>query len=355
VKKIDVTFDDTIASPTVAIIILNWNGGSDTYSCLESLSRLKYPNISVLLVDNGSTDESLTTIRGHNWPFSLRIIENNANLGFAEGNNVGIRAALEVGAEFVMLLNNDTEIAPDCIDRLLEAAKTHPDTGIYGPCIFYSDPADRIWFKGAEWNSKDLRFDFPGQGQKESTLPSEPIETDYVCGAAMLFRSEVARKVGLFDPRFFLVYEESDWCFTARRAGYRCLTVPSAKIWHKIGSSFGSEEAPLRTYFSTRNRLLWIEKNCSREELYCAVSATRRSLRPPLNLSGFTDASLAKRIAWSLREYLQTRRRYNADAHMQVRRIAYRDYVARRFGNCPDTVRDLNAAWAARHQASQEV
>jgi GT2 family glycosyltransferase len=333
------------SAPLISVVILNWNGADDTLACLDSLATLTYPNFTVLLVDNGSTDDSLQRVLANNWAFSLYIIENGANLGFAEGNNVGIRAALESGADFVMLLNNDTEIAPDCLDRLMDVAAAYPEAGVLGPRIFYMDPPDVAWFDRAVWNPASLCFDFPGQGEKESALSADPAETEYVCGAAMLFRAEVAKKIGLLDSRFFLVYEESDWGFAARRAGYKCLTVPAAKVWHKIGASFGSEESPLRAYFSARNHLLWVEKNRGKDELLRDVRNVLTSLSPHLGLSPET-APLHKRLVWGLREFACNWQRLAANPHAQARRRGLRDYLLRRFGDCPDEIRALSTAWA---------
>lgn len=341
--------------PKIGIVILNWNGGADTLHCLTSLRELSYPNFVVLLVDNGSTDDSLRAVREAAWNFPLQIIENHANLGFAEGNNVGIRAALEAKADFVMLLNNDTETAPDCLDELIAAAAAHPEAGVFGPRIFYMDRRDVVWFDRAVWNVDAQRFDFPGQDVREESLPSAPSDTEYVCGAAMLFRAEVAQKIGLLDGRFFLVYEESDWCFAARRAGHACLVVPAAKIWHKVGASFGSEESPLRAYFSTRNRLLWLEKNRPREELLRALAATDRSLKARLSLAAAQRGSWLKRLVWALRAYLHNRRRLNSDVQVRARRMAYRDFLKRRFGDCPDAVRRLSAEWSARRRAAGDA
>ncbi len=334
--------------PAITIVILNWNGGEDTYSCLDSLQEVTYSNFVVLLVDNGSTDDSLERVCASKYKYPLTLIKNGSNLGFAEGNNVGIRAALDAGADFIMLLNNDTVMAPDCLARLMDVAANTPDAGVLGPRIFYMDPPDVAWFDRGVWNPETLRFDFPGQGDREADLSTDPVETDYVCGAAMLFRSDVARRIGLLDSRFFLVYEESDWGFAARRAGYKCLTVPAAKIWHKIGASFGSEESPLRSYFTARNHLLWVEKNRGKDELLRVLRNTLMSVLPHPGLSVNT-VPLFKRIFWGLKEFIHDWRRLSADARIRARRCGLRDFILRRFGDCPDEIRALSAAWVRAH------
>ena len=123
--------------------------------------------------------------------------------------------------------------------------------------------------------------------------------TEYVCGAALFFRAAVARKIGLLDERFFLVYEDSDWCFRARRAGFACVSVPKARVWHKVGTSFGSESSPLRTYFSTRNKLLWTEKNVSRREWWDILRAALRRLYPGFALDRKACVPAHKALLWA--------------------------------------------------------
>lgn len=334
------------ATPKTAIVVLNWNGKADTLACLDSLRQMDYPAHRVIVVDNGSSDDSVAAIReAHPW---VHLIENGANLGFAGGNNVGIRAALETDTEFVMLLNNDTLIAPDCIDHLVEAAQAHRDVGILGARIFYMESPDVVWFDRAVWNRETLRFDFPGQGETETKLSEQPLETEYVCGAAMFFRAEVARRIGLLDKRFFLVYEESDWCFTARDAGYRCLTIPKARVWHRVGASFGSEQSPLRAYFTARNRLLWMEKNRTSGELLRALWQSALGLLPPLLPGSDTTFPLIKRLAWWPSEVVRNLARLNANPVVIARRLGIAHYLLRRFGDCPPQVRSLTKAWASK-------
>ncbi len=335
-------------APRVVIVILNWNGKEDTLECLASVGRLQYPNHHVLVVDNGSADGSIEAIASA-YPH-VTVVPTGANLGFAEGNNVGIRAALDTGAAYVMLLNNDTEIAPDCLDHLLAVFQERPGAGVIGPRVFYMHERSRIWFEEAKWSSEKADFIYPGQGKDNAELPQEPHDTEYVCGAAMMFRAEVARNIGLLDPRFFLVYEESDWCFRARRAGYQCLTVPKARIWHKIGTSFGGEESPLRTYFAVRNRLLWLEKNQPRRIVLKVVLGEIAQLTKEytMNIWRWLKSTLTRdffrQVYWS---FQNSRWRVRVLGHVLAARwIGVWDYVFRRFGNCPDAIRSINASWA---------
>jgi GT2 family glycosyltransferase len=325
--------------PKITIIILNWNGKEDTLECLESVRNIDYPNYDIIVVDNGSTDGSLAEIRKQD--SEVNILETGKNLGFAEGNNVGLRFALAKGAEFVFLLNNDTIVDPSILRAFLEAVHLYPDTGIFGAKIyFYSDP-DKIWYAGAKWIHEDYSFIHCGYGKKDADNFEEIIETDYATGCALFAKVKVFDKVGFLDSKFFLTYEESDFCFRARRTGYKCLFVPKAKVWHKISASFGGQKSPLFSYFMARNRLLWAKRNLSFKQRFDMYKKTYKDLLPRLNLHGSEAHSLPKKLYWALlqyrREFLE---RYN-DPFYKARLWGVRDYFLGRFGDCPKTVREL--------------
>ncbi len=323
-----------INSSSVSIIVLNWNGAEDTLVCLVSLCSLTHPDYDVIVVDNGSTDGSVHQIKT-NFP-DLTVIETGQNLGYAEGNNVGIRYALEHDAEFILLLNNDTTVAPDLLDQLINAATQNSDAGVFGATLFYMDKPDTVWFAGAQWNTKTLTFDYPYQDQ---TLPDNPsTATDYACGAALFFRAEVARSIGLLDDRFFLVWEESDWCLRATRAGYECALVPSAYVWHKVGASFAGESSPLREYFDFRNRLLWVEKNLPLKNLLLLLQKSFRSFLPKLSISNFENAPFIKRLVWAIISW----KNMWFSPILCANRRGVMDYFLRNFGDCPESIRVLN-------------
>ena len=206
--------------PSVWVVVLNWNGLADTLVCLASLRRLRYTGTRVVVVDNGSTDGSVAAIRRDPANDGVEIVEANSNLGYAGGNNLGIRHALDRGADFVLVLNNDTTVDPMLLDELLAAANRQPDAGCFGPWIYYMHDQERLWFTRSDWDPAKSAFTAPGKGCLASELSSAPAATDYVCGAALFFRAAVVRQIGLLDERFFLVYEDNDWCFRARRAGF---------------------------------------------------------------------------------------------------------------------------------------
>ena len=185
-----------ISLPSVWIVVLNWNGLTDTLACLASLRRLQYTAHRVVVVDNGSTDGSTDAIRRDSANDGIEMIEAKGNLGYAGGNNLGIRHALDRGADFILVLNNDTTVDPMLLDELLAAADRYPDAGCLGPWIFYMHDPERLWFTRSDWSSELSAFTAPDKGSLASALPRETTATDYVCGAALFFRSAVARLVG---------------------------------------------------------------------------------------------------------------------------------------------------------------
>jgi len=322
--------------PRTSIIILNWNGKDDTLECLSSVTNINYCNYEIILVDNGSSDDSVAEIRSQ-FPI-VHVIEAGENLGFAEGNNVGIRYALSTGTDYVLILNNDTWVDEQFLDHLVSEAIKTDNQFVYGPAIYYAEPKNMIWFAGAKWNNEKLAFDFPLQNSLSDQLPNEPFESDYICGAALFFHRSVAEEIGLLDERFFLVWEESDWCYRARNAGYPSRIVPASKIWHKIGVSFGSESSPLRLFFSARNRLLWIEKNLSRKLALKTAFQVIRSISPKLIVSD-SNALLIKRLIWALLTYFRSWKELFTNKSRHARLLGVLNYLIRNFGDAPSILR----------------
>jgi GT2 family glycosyltransferase len=337
--------------PLIWIVVLNWNGLSDTLDCLESLRQLHYAARRVVVVDNGSTDGSVAGLRRAAQASAFYLIEVGRNLGYAGGNNVGIRHALDHGADFVLVLNNDTTVDPSLLDELIAAAERNPAAACFGPWIFYMHDPERLWFTRTAWAPADAAFTAPGKGRLASELAHETTSTEYVCGAALFFRTSVTKQVGLFDERFFLVYEDSDWCFRVRRAGFECVSVPTARVWHKVGTSFGSEASPLRTYFSIRNKLLWAEKNVSRSEWWRILRGALRRLYPTLRIDS-ASGSIHKAVLWGLRNYVREWSRKASDSQEVAHRCGVRDYVFRRFGDCPPKIRSMTDAWTRARSAT---
>ncbi len=247
--------------PLVAILILNWNGKKDTLECLHSLKNLTYSNVKIILIDNGSTDDSVEAIRSA-FP-DLQCIEAGENLGFAGGNNLGIKHALKYAPDYLLLLNNDTIVAPDLIDAFL---KSTPDAAILGAKLYLYSKPDTFDHLGGKWQKKTASFELIGNRVLDDGVSWEKsLELDYACGAALFIQRAVIESIGLLEAKFFLIWEESDFCFRAKKAGFKVKLCPNAKVWHKVSASFVGGK-PHSTYFWWRGRLLWISRNCSKKE-----------------------------------------------------------------------------------------
>lgn len=295
------------AMPRVSIIILNWNGWKDTIECLESVYQITYPNYDVIVVDNGSENESVEKIKEYaegrlpvksrffeyttgNKPLQyvecsqeeaetgegtevvahlssnkkLILLKNGKNFGFAEGNNIGIRHAFKaLNPEYILLLNNDTVVDKDFLTELVKVAESDEMIAFAGPKNYYYDyhgRTDVINFAGGKitmWKgeSEHIGMKEIDEGQYDCIT-----NTDYVTGACLLARREALEAIGLLDPVYFLYWEETDWCMRARNAGYKLIYVPSAKIRHKVAAS---QEGNVNMFFFVRNNFLFVKKNAT--------------------------------------------------------------------------------------------
>ena len=251
--------------PKVMIVILNWNGKCVTAECLASLKEVDYNNYEILLVDNGSTDRSQEYLRAHYQEITL--LENETNLGFAEGNNVGIRHAMNGQADYILLLNNDTFAHPKFLSELVRVAECNSRIGFVGPKIYYHDwhgQRDVIAFAGGcvnLWTGKARNI---GESEKDRGQYQDTREVDFLQGSCLMVKREVIQRIGLLDSTFFAYWEETDWCVRGSKAGYTSVFVPNAKIWHKVAASSGG----LRSrYYQTRN-LFWFMKKHATQTQY---------------------------------------------------------------------------------------
>lgn len=250
-------------APKTGVVLLNWNGGEDTLPCIDSLKRGTVKPWRVVVVDNASTDDSPDRIARRHPDADL--IRNPTNIGFASGNNIGIRALLDAGAEFVWVLNNDTEVAPDCLERLLDALHREPGIGAISAKILYADPPDCIWYAGGRWNPRSMQAGHRGQGEPDRGHHDAPDDTPFLSGCCMLFRREALERVGLFADEFFIYMEDTDWCLRAARLGVRLHYEPAARLVHKVSAamtrntlgSSGGRYSPRFIFLTTRNHL-WI-------------------------------------------------------------------------------------------------
>jgi len=242
-----------MSQPAVFVILVNWNRKDDTLECLHSLANVTYPRMHIVLVDNASTDDSVANVK-REFP-SVNLIRNRSNLRFAGGNNVGIAHALGKGADYVLLLNNDTVVDPDFLTRLVNTAEQAPTNGMVGGKIYYYGDRNRIWYAGGriEWwkgwiSHIGLREEDRGQHDKSA-------QVDYITGCCLLVKRLVIETVGMLDERFFMYGEDVDWCLRAQRAGFHLLYEPGAKVWHKLSASSGGHFSWYKNWNKLRSTL----------------------------------------------------------------------------------------------------
>ena len=246
--------------PKIAVIILNFRRPKDTLECLRTLLESDYPFFEVLVIDNHSGDGSARVIAGE-FP-GVTLMETGENLGYAEGNNVGIRRALENGAEYFFILNNDTLVEPDALGHLAESARNHPSAGILAPKVCYADRRDILNSCGTSVDWLRLRpkksfCDQPDKGQCRGSA-DRPVFP----GCALLLNGEFLKKEGLFDSGFFLLHEDADLCLRSVRAGRRNLLEPKAVIYHKVSRTLSGYPV-MTAYFDIRNFLYLAERHAS--------------------------------------------------------------------------------------------
>jgi GT2 family glycosyltransferase len=242
----------------VSIVILNWNNPEDTLACLQSMTALNYSSVATIVVDNGSSDDSVSRIGA---AYSeIKIIKTGKNLGYAGGNNVGIRYALAQGAEYICILNNDVTVSADFLTPLIDALQS-PAVGVVTPLIAGQNHPSQTWALGScvNWRTATVNRLHIGEDVAHWRC-CEPIEVEIASGAAMLIKRAVFEQVGLLDEDFFLYYEETDWCLHVKQAGFHILAVPEAIVWHAVSATLG-ETSPVIDYYMLRNHLRLIVRH----------------------------------------------------------------------------------------------
>ncbi len=303
--------------PTVAIIVLNWNGWENSIECLESIFQIEYRNYHLILVDNASKDDSIEKIREYcsgtikpessyvsytdqnkpinvkemdypendqtevkdisvnsslNHDKSLLFIKNDKNYGFAEGNNIAIRFAIKtINPDYVLLLNNDTVVDKKFLHELIRVANKRDNIGFIGPKIYYYIPDEistTVNFAGGELNGLTFQPNPLGADQlDDGSFDSEKL-VDYVEGSCLLIKNDLIDEVGVLDPEYFTYWEEIDWCFRGKKAGYDAFYAPKAIIWHKGSASDLSANS---IYYMIKNRFLFIKKNAQTIQLFTSM------------------------------------------------------------------------------------
>jgi GT2 family glycosyltransferase len=277
--------------PLVLVIVLNWRHGQMTIECVRTVAEMDYPNLRVLLVDNGSADGSQETLRAALPQVDMLALPKN--LGFAGGANAGLRWAAARGYQYALLLNNDAFPAADMLTCLMD--ETCSDIALLSPKIYYESQRECIWFAGGRQESRLLEMRETGQDQPDGPYWSVSRDVDYLVGTCLLVNLESVAKVGLLDEQFFMYYEDLDWSIRLRQAGYRLRLVAAAHVYHRVSQSTGGIDTPLHRYYLARSSLLFFSRyrhlgSPGAIMLYRSLSALKTIIR--LLLAGRTGSAL---------------------------------------------------------------
>ncbi|MFP6600566.1 MAG: glycosyltransferase family 2 protein [Deltaproteobacteria bacterium] len=247
-------------SARVTAVVLNWNGLDDTLRCISSLEALTYEDLSILVVDNGSELSPRERLeREHS---QVRVVENVRNLGYSGGNNIGIARAVDDGAEFVWVLNNDTVVERASLGELVAAAERHPRAAAVGGKVLHVDPADRIWVTWGRVTWLQSLIALVGEGRKDHRRYDVERAVPWIPGCSLLLRSAAVVELGGFDENFFAYHEDVEWAERARRRGWELWYNGRARVHHAVhGSSGGAASyTGFRKYLSARNSVLFARR-----------------------------------------------------------------------------------------------
>lgn len=288
--------------PLVSIVTVNYNQTSVTRDLLVSLKAATYPNTEIIVVDNGSSDQSITSLK-EEFP-AITLILTGKNLGFAGGNNRGI----EVGkGDFFLLINNDVEVTPGFLEPLVETLQHYPAAGMASSKIVYHNRDEQIQYAGSlQMNAYTGRGKKIGNLEKDHGQHDEVRKTELGHGACLIVSRKVIEKIGLMPEIYFLYYEEHDWTEQAKRNGFDVYFVGTSKIYHKESVSTG-RNTPLKTFYLTRNRLLYLRRNSSgitfvSSLLFFILFSTPKNILNYLLKRDFANLnSYLKAVVWHLK------------------------------------------------------
>ncbi len=253
----------------IGIIILSFNVKDDLLDCLQSLQELTISNdqVMTIVVDNHSIDDSAALVK-KSFP-KIKLIENSENIGFSAANNLGIKYALENGADYIFLLNPDTLVSKNLISELVEAMSKDSQVGVLSPKIYFApgfefhkdkyqkkDLGKVFWYAGGIVDWKNVLPSHRGVDEIDHGQYDTIEETDFVSGCAMFIRKDVFKKIGFLDERYFLYFEDLDFCQRAKKKGLKVVYVPTQAVWHKNARS-SAVGSITQDYYTTRNRLLF--------------------------------------------------------------------------------------------------
>lgn len=263
----------------VGVVILNYKLKDLTLRCLKSVLKSEYVNKNIYVLDNNSNDGLMEELK--KIP-KVIFIANRDNLGFAGGNNVGIRQAIKDSCELIFIINPDVLVDKNAIG-ILSQSMDRLGAGIAGPKILFLEDEKnlgsnkKIWFAGGLFDFDNVLGSHRGVDEDDRGQYNEPQVTDYVSGASMMVTKEVFEKIGLFDEDFFLYYEDSDFCFRAKKAGFKIMYIPEAISYHENAKTTGLG-SPLQDYYITRNRMIFAKKFLSLRTQFALIREAIRNL-----------------------------------------------------------------------------
>lgn len=244
---------------SVYIIVLNYKNLEDTLFCLKSLRNIKYKAYHVVVVDNDSQDGSYEYLKEHETDY--KVMQSGVNRGYAAGNNVGIRYAVAQGADYVCILNNDVEVEPDFLQKLVSYMEDDSKVGMVGPVVYEFSNRNIIQSAGCTITTGLGKTSSPLRGKNKNVISKELVKyCDGLSGSCLLIRRDALEKAGLIPEMYFLFFEEMEWCLNIRKHGYKLAVVCGAEVYHK-GAATVKKTGTFYKYYVARNQVLFVRRN----------------------------------------------------------------------------------------------
>lgn len=253
-------------SKKIGIILVNYNGEKYNDECIDSILKSRYDNFEIIVVDNNSSDNSVNLLE-QNYSDKITLFKNKNNSGFSEANNIGIEIAKSKQCDYILLLNNDTVILPDCIEKMMKSSIDNYNS-VISPKIYYYDDKEVIWSAGAKMLWKKGLAAQNGINKRDNGEYNQSISVEFGTGCCLLIPMEIINKVGLLSTDYFLYYEDTDYCARILKEGFNIIYEPKAVLYHKVSASTGGEDSYLYIYYNTRNRLIFNNKNNKENSIY---------------------------------------------------------------------------------------
>ena len=288
------------ASPKVFIVLVNWNGWHHTRNCLRSLKNLDYPDYRIIVVDNGSTDDSVQSLSRLKCDFTL--LTTKKNLGFAGGSNVGIRHAQSCGSEYVWLLNNDTEVYTNALSAMVTLAESDPTIGAVGSILLEHTCENKVQV----WGGGRVNL-WSGLARQHSGRVAAD-EVHYLVGASLLVKCAALENTGLLDEDFFLYWEDADFCFRLRAYGWKLAVAEDSLVRHRGNASLESGN-PLWDLFFTMSSKRFFRRHARVPVIPILLGAAARSIRRALRGEGKNICALWKGVCVNKTSLLESSRK----------------------------------------------